>query len=142
MAQRGRPKFRPTDEQRDQVEILVSGGMTHEDIATAIGISKPTLEKHFRDELAHGGPKKRAEVLGMLYAAARKGNVTAQKKLHEITGVQAAAAEWEAATGPSAAPKSAPSGKLGKKEQARIAAATAGEGSEWGDDLNPSRLPN
>jgi DNA-binding CsgD family transcriptional regulator len=138
MATRGRPEFRPTDEQRDSVEICVSGGMSQVEIAAVLGITKPTLEKHFADELANGGARKRAEVLGMLYASGRKGNVTAQKYLHAVTGVQAAAAEWEAAEGPAKALPKRPA--LGKKELAELAARTAGQGSEWGDDLVPNAV--
>jgi predicted transcriptional regulator len=136
MAQRGRGHiFRPTDEQRDNVEIYVCGGMTHEEIAVVLGITKPTLEKHFQDELAHGRARKRAEIMQMLVTSGRKGNVSAQKYLHAVAGVQAAAAEWEAAE---AAGKPPPARKLGKKEEQAVAAATAGQGTEWGDDLVPS----
>lgn len=141
MTTRGRPEFRPTDKQRDSVEIYISAGMSKEDIAVVVGISVPTLDKHFRDELAHGGARKRAEVVEMLFESGRKGNVSAQKHLHAVTGVQAAAAEWEAAAGPGKAPVKASASKaLGKKEQLQIAAATAGHGSEWGDDLVPGAV--
>jgi hypothetical protein len=134
MALRGRPSFKPTAAHRRQVEECKSGGMSNEEIAMAIGISTPTLEKHFEEELLHGRARKRAEVLRLLYAAARKGNVTAQKQLHLITATQAAAAEWEADGIAKPPPATA---KLGKKEQAELAARTAGHGSEWGDDLVP-----
>jgi DNA-binding CsgD family transcriptional regulator len=137
MALRGRPSFKPTAAHRRQVEECKSGGMSNEEIAMAIGITAPTLEKHFEDELAHGRARKRAEVLRLLYAAARKGNVSAQKQLHQITATQAAAAEWEAAEAPGRRAHAPTSAKLGKKEQAELAARTAGQGSEWGDDLVP-----
>jgi hypothetical protein len=135
MAQRGRPAFQPTTAQRKQVEECVSVGMSHEEVAMAIGCHRETLEKHFADELLHGRARKRAEVTKLLFAAARKGNVTAQKALKEATGSSAAAAEWEAAEG-IANPQ--PTGrKLGKKEEQARAAQTAGHGTEWGDDLVP-----
>lgn len=109
--------------------------MSQDEIAAAIGISVPTLTKYFDAELTHGRAKKRAEVVELLFSAARKGNVSAQKKLHEITGTQAAAAEWEVAEGVAKPPQA--SRKLGKKEEQAIAAQTAGLGTEWGDDLVP-----
>jgi predicted transcriptional regulator len=108
--------------------------MSRQEIAMALGICDKTLEKHFESELQHGRARKRAEAVGLLYASARKGNVSAQKKLVEITGTAAAAAEWEAAEGIGKPP---PNRKLGKKEEQAIAAQTAGQGTEWGDDLVP-----
>lgn len=108
--------------------------MCKEEVAMALGISTPTLEKYFEAELLHGRARKRAEAISLLYSSARKGNVSAQKKLVELTGTQAAAAAWEAAAVEGKPP---PGRKLGKKEEQAIAASTAGHGTEWGDDLVP-----
>jgi len=132
MARRGRPEFKPTDEMRAKVEECIGCGMTHEDIARAIGCCDKTLEKHFADELQYGRARKRSEALELIWASARKGNVSAQKKLVDMTGTLAAHAAWDDAESRQPAPL-----KLGKKEQQAIAAATAGIGSEWGDDLIP-----
>lgn len=132
MARRGRPEFKPTDEMRAKVEDCIGAGMSHEEIGMVIGCCDKTLEKHFPDELAYGRARKRCEALELLWQSARKGNVTAQKKLVEMTGTVAAAAAWEAAEGTAPPPL-----KIGKKEAQAIAAATAGLGSEWGDDLIP-----
>jgi predicted transcriptional regulator len=114
MPERGRPTFKPTAALRRKVEELVSCGMSQDDVARALGISTPTLTKHFEEELANGTAKKRAEVIGMLYSAAKKGNVTAQKKLEEMSRIAGAA---EAVKGRE---KKEP--ELGKKEQEKIAA--------------------
>lgn len=121
----GRPTFEPTEEQRLDVEEMVACGMRQDDIARAVGISTPTLVKRFADELAGGGARRRAEVVKMLFGAARKGNVAAQKKLEEMTARAMAAEAFQA---PAETPK-------GKKEAAVDAAHRAGRDSEWGSDL-------
>lgn len=62
MAIRGRPKFEPTDKQRGQVEAMTRYGIPQIEIASAIGITKPTLEKHFREEITAGATKANAQV--------------------------------------------------------------------------------
>lgn len=52
----GRKPFRPTSEQRRQVEIMSGLGLPTRSIATLIdgGIGHTTLQKYFRDELDRG----------------------------------------------------------------------------------------
>lgn len=47
----GPKPFEPTESQRAQVQLGASFGVTHEQLAAYLGISKPTLEKHFASEL-------------------------------------------------------------------------------------------
>lgn len=47
----GSNRHKPTDAQREVVKALASYGTPQVDIAAYIGISKPTLEKHYRAEL-------------------------------------------------------------------------------------------
>lgn len=98
--------------------------MTLGDIARRIGISEPTLRQHFSDELACGWARRRAEVIELLFAAARNGNVDALIQLERMTA--------EVAARP----------RLGKKAQAEEAANSAGLGTDWGDDLQipPTKL--
>ncbi|MBE1208121.1 hypothetical protein [Aminobacter carboxidus] len=125
MAGRGRPPFKPTPALRRKVEELVSCGMSKDECARAIGCSTPTLEKYFEEELANGVAKKRAEVIGLLYREAKKGNVTAQKKLEEMTRVASAAEAVGARSGTKPVPQErAP--KLGKKEERQAAAGRVG----------------
>jgi AcrR family transcriptional regulator len=133
MAKRGRKPFRVTKALRSKVELLVCTGMSHEAIAHAIGCTPPTLYKHFGDELAHGRARKRAEIIAMLQRSARAGNVSAQKKLEEMSRLADAQAAFDQP--PAAKPE-----KLGKKEAAAAAARNVGAGGgEWGDDL---RVPD
>lgn len=133
----GRPEFKPSRAQRKKVERLVYSGMRQVDIARAIGISKPTLTKHFEEELATGLAKQRAAVVEMLFDSAKDGNVSAMRKLEEMGRIAGAEAALAAEPDQHATPK------LGKKEEAEEVAKTAGAGSEWGDDLmTPGTRPN
>lgn len=108
--------------------------MSHEEMAIALGISRPTLEKHFAAELSAGAYQKRLEVLNSMHRAAKKGSVAAQKAYLALT-------PWVAAPplGQADAPEKKPA--LGKKEQAKADAATAGQGDEWGTLLNRREQP-
>ena len=75
---RGRPPFKPTDEQREQVIALSSNGLPHIQISRIIGCAPKTLRKHFREELNIGKIQANAKVAGALYQSALNGNVKAQ----------------------------------------------------------------
>ena len=62
MATRGRPAFEPTERQHGQVEGMVRYGVPLAEIARVIGITKPSLSKHFREELDIGLTKANAQV--------------------------------------------------------------------------------
>ncbi|MCW2195048.1 hypothetical protein [Bradyrhizobium elkanii] len=100
--------------------------MSQDDCARALGISTPTLVKSFREEIATGVAKKRAEVVGMLYTQAKKGNATCIKKLEEMTRVAAAAqamSDLARAGSQAPAPLQPPKPeKVGKKAERKAAA--------------------
>lgn len=127
----GRPEFKPTDAQRNKVSIAAGGGMSHEEIAIGIGISRNSLRKHFAHELAGGAYGRRLEVFEAMHRAAKKGNVAAQKAYIALTP--------QAEAPPLAPPAETaePAKPQGKKAQAQAAAATAQAGTEWGDLLPP-----
>jgi hypothetical protein len=133
---RGRPAFKPTQLHRRKVEQYTACGMSHDGIAKALGISDETLRKHFAEELSSGKAKRRAEVVDILFAAARKGNVAAAKTLEQMTGKSLALAEFMGHDKPASRPVEK-SRRLGKKEQAAQDALEAGVGTEWGTDLLP-----
>lgn len=123
----GRPEYEPTKAARRRVSIAAGGGMSHEEIAIGLGISRPTLEKHFELELSEGAYKRRLEVVNAMHRTALKGNVAAQKAYLSLDPALAA---------PPAVPKpETPALPAGKKEQARAEASTAATGTEWHDDL-------
>ena len=77
---KGRPPFKPTHEQREQVKAMSSHGVPHRQQAPLIGCSSPkTLRKHFREELNIGKIQANAKVAGALYQLALEGNVKAHR---------------------------------------------------------------
>lgn len=141
MAKRGRPAWKPTATVRRTVEEMRSCGESEATIARSLGIDADTLRKHCADELDNGFSHRRREVIGLLYKSARSGNVTAQKRLEEMTRLAGAAAEFDEKSkqpgAPAAAPAPVRAAKRGKKEVQRDEAFTAGANSEWGEDLAP-----
>jgi len=81
----GRPIYVATDELRERVAMLSACGMSHADIAGAIGCNHQTLRKYYRSELKSGAAVKRAEIIGMLVVSAKSGSVPAQKHLESMT---------------------------------------------------------
>lgn len=120
----GRPEFKPTSAQREQVEILVAARLSEQAIADAIGIAKMTLRKHFAAEL-YNGPARNAEILVAMFKTALAGNVTAQRawlQRVEMTPPRAAREK------PEPKPKS-----LGKKEEQALAAAAPPADPSWAE---------
>jgi DNA-binding CsgD family transcriptional regulator len=136
----GRPEFKPTAEQRERVEILIGGGMAIDEIAAALNLAKNTLKKHFGVELRMGRSKKRAEVLEAMYNSAKGGNVSAQKSYITLNALAEAdeALRNPAADRKDSSIKAPRVPALGKKEQADLVAETAGVGTEWAKDLDPT----
>lgn len=129
---RGRPPHKPTPTTRRKVTNAAAGGMAHEEIAIALGISRNTLEKHYEKELSTGALNRRAEVLDAMARTALKGNVAAQKAFLALTPTLAA---------PPTTEKAEKQEKVGKKEQANRDAVTAAEGTDWGDLLPAGVTP-
>ncbi len=123
---RGRPEHEPTEETRLKVRVLKAGAMSQLAIAEAIGISEPTLRKHYSSELDQGGAIVTAEVLMARYRAAMGGSVPAQNKLLELAGTLP-----PNKMGRPPSTKAEPA--LGKKAEAELAAQDAHEGTGWAD---------
>lgn len=115
----GRSEFEPTDEDREKVRVLKAGGMSNVGIADVIGISEPTLRKHFSSELDRATAKVRAELLMARYRSAMGGNVSAQNKMIE----QVSAVDAQTKRVPE---KTENKPKLGKKEEQKVAAQAVG----------------
>jgi hypothetical protein len=68
MATRGRPAFQPTNEQRQNVEVMVGLGIPEEQICLVVRdrrdepICRNTLRRHFEKELQTGATKLNAKV--------------------------------------------------------------------------------
>jgi hypothetical protein len=133
---RGRPAHIPTQENRNKVRLLLAFGWTDPRIAQALRITTPTLRKHYFRELRHreeARPALEASALMMVYKSAAEGNASAQKELLRlIDRLNMTAAEQAINDRQQGDERAA---RLGKKEAAALAAQSAGEGSDWGDDL-------
>jgi hypothetical protein len=138
-SKRGRPPFNPTAKHRDRVILLAAGGIPQPAIAVVLGCCERTLRNCFKVELETGRGVMRARVLEQLAAAARQGNVSAMKTLaaafdrgehqEQIAGETAAARRERA--------EAFIRERLSKRQLEQRDALTAGQDSEWGDDLLP-----
>ena len=74
MARRGRPAFQPTNEQRQNVEVMVGLGIPEEQICLVVRdradkpICRNTLRRHFEKELQTGATKLNAKVAHFMVA--------------------------------------------------------------------------
>lgn len=144
-AKKGRPEHVPTAALRRKVSIAAGGGMLHEEIAMALGISRDTLRKYYRHELSVEAQRRRLEVLEAVYKTAQAKGTSAAAKTYlanvpEFEAPPAAEGEEPAAAppAPTTAPAPAPRpAKLGKKDQAALDAKTAADGTDW-DGLLPN----
>lgn len=80
----GRPPHERTAENANKVSLLFAMGRTISEAATALGITQPTLRKHYFSEVAQRDAmllKLEADQLSRLHAETVKGNVGAMKEL-------------------------------------------------------------
>ena len=67
-------QYKPTDDDRKKVQAMVSFGIPLENVAKIIGVTRKTLSKHFKEEIATASDKAIAAVAGKLYNKAMKGD--------------------------------------------------------------------
>lgn len=123
--QRGRPPLKPTATQRQRVRIAAGAGVAHFEIAAALGVSQPTLRKHFAAELHEGAALARVEVAVALHGAALRGSPSACRAFLALGAARLADPP---------PPKSKPK-PPGKKELQAANAITAADGTDWADLL-------
>lgn len=110
----------PTDKLRRDVRALAAMGNSTDDIAEFIGITAPTLRKHYWIELHQGRVHGKIANGKRLQEAAQKGNVTAMIWLDKTRyGIRE-------------------TDEPGKKEQQEAHARTADAGTEWDGLLRPA----
>jgi hypothetical protein len=73
-----RPEHVPTDKTKLLVKVMIAGGIEQSNVARSLGISRPTLRKHYPDEIKSGGAQANGNVVAALYKNATGGNVVAQ----------------------------------------------------------------
>lgn len=130
---RGRPAHVWTLENSNKVNLLFACGRDVKDVAAAIGVSVPTLYKHYFDECSK---RKSAELklrglqLARLNREAEAGNVAAEKALAAMVQSERMRASADRIAQPQAKAKAAP--PKGKKEQQKERAFLAGrDGDDW-----------
>lgn len=123
---RGRPAHVWSLENSNKVNLLFACGHKPAEVAKVLGITKPTFYKHYFNEIARAGLAPlmlKARQLERLNAQAEAGNVTAEKALAAM--VHAERLSVQASTLAGTRPEARPT-RLGKKEEAKIAAAGVG----------------
>lgn len=135
-----RTPHEPTDEQRAAVETMAGYGIPHDDIAKVIRIDPTTMRRWYREELDRGHAVANTKVAQNLFKIA---SGAGREAVTACIFWLKCRAGWRE-TGPIAVEGWAPvTTKIGKKEEAEIAARTAGDGTEWGDDLRvDGKLPH
>lgn len=142
--QRGRPRFTPTQRDRNKVRLLLALGWQTSRIASAIEVSVPTLHKYFRAELRdRDAMRDRLDARRFEVTAeeALKGNITAMRELNRMVE-QSDLMLARGRVPPHAGEEEPKPERLGKKAAALREAEEAGDGSDWGDDLKFPMFPN
>ncbi len=73
----GRPAYKPTDDDRNQVETFSAVGISQEQICQVLDIDFKTLRKHFRKELDSSAIKANATIGQTLFQKAKGGDTAA-----------------------------------------------------------------
>lgn len=121
---RGRPEHSWSRENSNKVLLAFARGLSVKQAATAIGVSVPTLRKHYSSEVGkRTDARLRMEMtqLARLNSAATAGNVAAEKELFKRLD-KAALAELAGRVADRGNARPVPKPKLGKKAAAQEAA--------------------
>lgn len=127
----GRKRHRRLPQVAEKVGVLRAAGVTVEAIAGRLGLSEPTLRKYYFRELRSGGQIARQVLIEAMWKKAVAGNVSAANFIRQELA-RGDAEAFVTSSRPAQAPRPTPTGK---KEAAQLAATTAGQGTDWGDDL-------
>ncbi|HEY3694076.1 hypothetical protein [Phenylobacterium sp.] len=132
---RGRKRHKRNPQVAEKVAVLRSTGSTVSDIASRLGISEPTLRQYYFRELQQGSVLARQVLTEALWKRALEGSAAAAKlvlqEMEKGDFIAPVAAAAPTASDP----------KLGKKEQAAVAAQSAGLDTAWGSDLQLAAPP-
>jgi hypothetical protein len=78
--------FKPTKQQREDVERNVAAGITEDCMAHMLGITRFMLRYHFAEQLQFGRDRKLAAYVALLEESAADLNVAAIKRLIDMAG--------------------------------------------------------
>jgi AraC-like DNA-binding protein len=70
------PRYKARDVDPEQVRKLAGIGCTQDEIAVIVGLSKPTLRKHFAEQMSSGLENFRMSLRRLQAKKAAEGNVT------------------------------------------------------------------
>jgi predicted ArsR family transcriptional regulator len=124
----GRPEHVPTDENRNKVMLLLALKYQNADIAKALGLSQPTLRKHYLQQLDQRKVARLqldATRFAKLYEKVLAGDVGAMKELGKVLD-RHDLAELDAVVRGRSGEAAVKADKLGKKETKRLAAGEIG----------------
>lgn len=77
----GRPEHKPTPASRKKIILRAANNWSQKNMALELGITVPTLTKHYMIEIETGWVRMCGENLDRLSKSAKNGNVSAQKFL-------------------------------------------------------------
>lgn len=138
---KGRPEHVRCDEISHKISILLAIGRDIGEIAAIVGLSQPTLRKHYFSELqarATARDRLTAKQLYRLNKAAEGGNVAAEKALFALVERERTKLTADRLAGPSPKPARPAAAKLGKKAQAE--ADALGIGGKYAPPIDGLRL--
>jgi hypothetical protein len=127
---RGRKRHRRLPQIAEKVAVLRAADVPVEMIATRVGLSEPTLRKYYFRELDKGADLAKAVIIETLFEKGKGGNITAARAF--LQHAEKSDTTPRPSRGKRGAAPAEP--KLGKKEEANLAAQTAHQGTGW-DDL-------
>jgi hypothetical protein len=136
----GRKPVTFTARQRDDVRLFAAAGLAEASIAAALNVSVGTLRKCCKEEIACGRSFKRAANLKRLEEAAAAGSVSAMKALQVIfdRAESKQTLDGESETKRQERLEAAVRQRMSKRQLEQRDALTAGQNTDWGDDLKPS----
>ena len=125
----GRPPHRPTEKDRQMVEVMAGYAIPQDKIALVLGIDHKTLSKHYERELESAAAKLEGILAGHLLTLAKGRDGTALKAVMFSLQMRFGWSQYA----PEPLQKLKP---MGKKEEANIAAQMAHEGNDWAHLVN------
>jgi AraC-like DNA-binding protein len=137
----GRKRYEPSDRDRKRVALLLADNQRKDLIARLMGVSLPTFEKAFADEIEMASISLVAANLERLEKAASAGKVAAMKHLQDRLDNAAAARRAPAAPAPSEKPKEETPGKKAAAHRRAADVAATGMLGDLTRPIRPSR-PN
>lgn len=131
---RGRPEHVASQQNRNKVSMLVALGWSNKRIAAALIVTLPTLRKHYFSELRYRDVARDRLDAGLamkLWEQVQAGNVGAMKEFQKLLERNDLMLYGQAARPAKETPVKEP--KLGKKEEARLAAHQPDVGTPMGE---------